>query len=261
MNITVIQAILIGCVAALTNLDGNFFGEMKFREPVVTGFLVGLILGDVHKGLIIGAALQVIWMGATAIGPTAQLDIGAGGTIGIAVALLTGKGADVAITFGLPVAVIMQFLNTLLMTSYSVLMHRVDNLIDELKEKQMITIHILCGMLTAFMYGCLTFIVIYFGNNAINAIVKGLPAWANNGLNAVAVILPALGFALLLTILLEVNLIPFFIAGFGITAFTHLNTVAITLIAVSVAWVIYLLRTNSIAGPSENVTQGEDEEL
>ncbi|WP_246578050.1 PTS sugar transporter subunit IIC [Clostridium psychrophilum] len=131
MDITLIQALLIGCVAALTNLDGNFFGEMKFREPIVTGFLVGLILGDVQKGLIIGASLQVIWMGATAIGPTAQLDIGAGGTIGVAVALLTGKGAEVAITFGLPVAVMMQFLNTLLMTSYSLLMHRVDNLIDE----------------------------------------------------------------------------------------------------------------------------------
>ena len=190
MDITVIQAILIAGVVALTNLDGNFFGEMKFREPIVTGFLVGLILGDVPKGLIIGAELQIIWMGATGIGPTAQLDIGAGGTIGTAVALLTGKGAEVAITFGLPVAVIMQFLNTLLMTLYSVLMHHVDNLIDELKEKQMVFIHILCGMITALMYGSLTFVVMYFGNNTINAIVKGLPAWANRGLNAVAVVLP-----------------------------------------------------------------------
>lgn len=261
MNITIIQAILIACVVALTNLDGNFFGEMKLREPIVTGFLVGLILGDVQKGLIIGAELQVIWMGATGIGPTAQLDIGAGGTIGIAVALLTGKGAEVAITFGLPVAVIMQFLNTLLMTSYSVLMHHVENLIDELKEKQMIFIHILCGMITATMYGSLTFIVIFFGNNVINAIVKGLPDWANNGLNAVAVILPALGFALLLSILMEKNLIPFLIAGFAITAFTNLSTIAVTCLAVAVAWVIYLLRTNSIAGSIATVNTEEDEEL
>lgn len=261
MDITVIQAILIAGVVALTNLDGNFFGEMKFREPIVTGFLVGLIFGDVPKGLIIGAELQIIWMGATGIGPTAQLDIGAGGTIGTAVALLTGKGAEVAITFGLPVAVIMQFLNTLLMTLYSVLMHHVDNLIDELKEKQMVFIHILCGMITALMYGSLTFVVMYFGNNTINAIVKGLPAWANRGLNAVAVVLPALGFALLLNILLEINLIPFFIAGFVITAFTHLNTIAVTCLAVSVAWVVYLLRTNSIAEAKETISNGEDEEL
>jgi mannose/fructose/N-acetylgalactosamine-specific phosphotransferase system component IIC len=258
MHITLMQAILIAGVVALTNLDGNFFGEMKLREPIVTGFLVGLILGDVQKGLLIGAELQIIWMGATGIGPTAQLDIGAGGTIGTAVALLTGKGAEVAITFGLPVAVIMQFLNTSLMTFYSVLMHHVDRLINELKEKRIIFIHIMCGLITALMYAALTFIVMYFGNDAIEAIVKGLPDWANKGLNAVAVILPALGFALLLNILLEKTLIPFFIVGFAITAFTHLNTIAVTCLAVAAAWFIYLLRTNGIAGTS--VAAGEEDE-
>ena len=57
-------------------------------------------------------------MGATGIGPTAQLDIGTGGTIGAAVAIMTGKGAETAILFGVPVAVVMQFINTLLIASY-----------------------------------------------------------------------------------------------------------------------------------------------
>ena len=82
---TFIQALLIGLIAGLTVLDGNWLGEAKFREPVVTGFLVGLALGDVTKGLKVGAELQLLWMGATGIGPTAQLDIGTGGTIGAAV--------------------------------------------------------------------------------------------------------------------------------------------------------------------------------
>jgi mannose/fructose/N-acetylgalactosamine-specific phosphotransferase system component IIC len=261
MDITLIQAILIACVVALTNLDGNILGEMKFREPIVTGFLVGLILGDVTQGLIIGAALQIIWMGATGIGPTAQLDIGAGGTIGTAVALLTGSGPEVAITFGLPVAVIMQFLNTLCMTAFSVWMHHVDKLIDDLKEKQMIFIHIACGLITAFMMAALTFIVMYLGNNAIDALVKGLPDWASNGLNAVAVLLPALGFALLLNILLEKNLLPFFIVGFAITAYTQLNTIAVTLLAVAAAWFIYQLSSNNIVGIGKAGVSGEDEEL
>lgn len=78
---TFIQALLIGLIAGLTVLDGNWLGEAKFREPVVTGFLVGLALGDVTKGLKVGAELQLLWMGATGIGPTAQLDIGTGGII------------------------------------------------------------------------------------------------------------------------------------------------------------------------------------
>ncbi|GAA6291767.1 hypothetical protein F220043C3_02010 [Enterocloster asparagiformis] len=54
---SLLQAILIGCVAALTQLEGGWLGECKLREPIVTGFLVGLILGDVKQGLMIGATL------------------------------------------------------------------------------------------------------------------------------------------------------------------------------------------------------------
>ena len=38
-----LQAALIGVVAALSVLEGGWLGECKLREPVVTGFLVGLI--------------------------------------------------------------------------------------------------------------------------------------------------------------------------------------------------------------------------
>ena len=57
-----LQAALIGVVAALSVLEGGWLGECKLREPVVTGFLVGLILGNVKEGLIIGAQLELIWM-------------------------------------------------------------------------------------------------------------------------------------------------------------------------------------------------------
>lgn len=76
MEISILQALLIGVVASLTCIEGDFLGECKLREPLVTGFLVGLILGEPVKGVIIGGQLQLIWMGATGIGLSAQLDIG-----------------------------------------------------------------------------------------------------------------------------------------------------------------------------------------
>lgn len=257
---SLIQAILVGCVAALTQFEGGWLGECKFREPVVTGFLVGLILGDVHKGLIIGAELQMMWMGATGIGPTAQLNIGTGGTIGTAVALMTGKGAEIAITFGLPVAVIMQFLDTLLMTAYSGLMHKVDNMIDEMKDKSIEHMHYLCGFCTFMMYFSTTFVVMYFGNNAIQGVVDSFPDWANSGLAAVSKILPAMGFALLLNLLLEKDLIPFFILGFVITAYTDFTMVAVTLIAIALAWVVYMLKSSSMDAVPAAIEKDEWEE-
>ena len=67
MEVSILQALLIGVVASLTCIEGDFLGECKLREPLVTGFLVGLILGEPVKGVIIGGQLQLIWMGATGI--------------------------------------------------------------------------------------------------------------------------------------------------------------------------------------------------
>ena len=258
---SLLQAILIGCVAALTQLEGGWLGECKLREPIVTGFLVGLILGDVKQGLMIGATLQLMWMGATGIGPTAQLDIGTGGTIGTAVALLTGTGAESAILFGVPVAVIMQFLNTLLLSAYSGAMLVADRKIDELNFKSVNAVHYLCGFGTFLLYFGLTFIVMYFGNNMIEGIVNGLPAWMNAGLTGVAAILPCLGFALLLNIIMEKNLVPYFILGFIPAAYVgfDLTMVAIAAIAVAVGWIIFMLRQNEGTRAAAAASSVEDE--
>lgn len=245
---TLLQAVLIGCVAALTQLEGGWLGECKLREPIVTGFLVGLILGDVQTGLIIGASLQLMWMGATGIGPTAQLDIGTGGTIGAAVAIMTHTGSESAILFAVPVAVIMQFLNTLLLSGYSGLMLVADRRVDALNFKGVRRIHYLCGFLTFLMYFSLTSIVLYFGNNTIEAIVKGIPDWVNAGLGGVAALLPCLGFALLLNIIMEKKLIPYFVLGFIPAAFIgfDISMVGIAAIAISIAAIIYMVNNNTM---------------
>lgn len=261
---TLLQAVLIGCVAALTQLEGGWLGECKLREPIVTGFLVGLILGDVQAGLVIGASLQLMWMGATGIGPTAQLDIGTGGTIGAAVAIMTHTGSSSAILFAVPVAVIMQFLNTLLLSSYSGLMIVADRRIEDLNFKGIRHIHYLCGFLTFLMYFSLTTIVMYFGNHTIEAIVKGIPGWVNAGLSGVAALLPCLGFALLLNIIMEKKLIPYFVLGFIPAAFIgfDISMVGIAAIAISLAAIIYMINNNTMKSVQavEAVTDNEWED-
>ena len=258
-----IQAILIGCVAALTKIEGGWLGEAKFREPIVTGFLVGLILGDVRKGLIIGAQLQLMWMGAVGIGPTAQLDIGTGGTIGVAAAITSGTGAETAIMFGVPVSILMQFLSALLMTAYSGFMARVDSDIDREKWSSISLYHYLVGICDFLMYAVLTTIVMYFGNAFINQIVSALPGWANKGLTAVSVMLPCVGFALLLNIIMEKDLAPYFIIGFIPAAFVghDLNMIAIVAIALAIARIIFELKSaiGSAAPAAPVVDEWEDD--
>lgn len=243
---SVVQAILIALVAAVSRSEGDWLGECKLREPIVTGFLVGLILGDVKTGLMIGAALQLMWMGAVGIGPAAQLDIGIGGTIGTAIAITTNTGAETAILFGVPVAVIMQFLNTLLMSAYSGVMLRVDKKIDQLDFKGINRCHYFCGICTFLAYFLPTFFVMYFGNSVTETIVNNIPDWMNSGLGGVAALLPCLGFALLLNIIMEKRLIPYFILGFIPAAYVgfDLTMVAIGAMAVAIAAIIFMLRSD-----------------
>lgn len=258
---SLIQAILIGCVAALTKIEGGWLGEMKFREPIVTGFLVGCILNDVQQGLIIGAQLQLMWMGAVGFGPTAQLDIGTGGTIGVAVALTTGTGAETAIMFGVPIAILMQFCSTILMTLYSGFMARVDTEIDNFNLKAISFYHYLVGVCDFLMYAILTFIVMYFGNSAIEGIINALPDWANSGLTAVSVMLPCVGFALLLNIILDKSLIPYFIIGFIPAAFVgrDLSMIGIVSIAFAIAWIIFELKSTVANNNVVTAVSSDDE--
>lgn len=63
----VVQAILIGLIAAWGSLD-YAFGTLYTFRPIVLGPLVGLVLGDVKTGVEIGASLELLFMGAISVG-------------------------------------------------------------------------------------------------------------------------------------------------------------------------------------------------
>ncbi|MEU2686556.1 PTS sugar transporter subunit IIC [Streptomyces hygroscopicus] len=243
---SLMQAILIGLVAALTFFDGSWFGEMKFREPIVTGFLVGLILGDVSHGLMIGATLQLMWMGVTGVGAAPKIDIGVGGTIGAAAALTTGGSAADATLFAVPVAVLMQLVHTLMMSGFSAFMPWAERKIERGDLKGVVGIHYLCGLIALLVYSVPTAFGMYYGTGGIKTVVNGIPGWVQHGLTGVAALLPALGFAMLLDVIMTRKLIPFLILGFVPAAFVghDLTLVGIAAIAIAIALIVFSLYTD-----------------
>ena len=61
-----LKAFLIGLVGAWGYIE-NQFGTLYSGRPIVLGPLVGLILGDLQAGLLIGATLELMFMGAISI--------------------------------------------------------------------------------------------------------------------------------------------------------------------------------------------------
>ena len=62
MDVSPIQVLLIFIVAFIAGIDQFSFLESLY-QPIVTGFLVGLILGDVQTGLIVGGTYQLMTIG------------------------------------------------------------------------------------------------------------------------------------------------------------------------------------------------------
>ena len=73
MTISWIQAILLGIFASLSSMPGmggSSIGNYTLGRPLIGGLISGLILGDVTTGIMVGVALQVVYIALVTPGGT-----------------------------------------------------------------------------------------------------------------------------------------------------------------------------------------------
>lgn len=248
---TFVVALLIGLIGVMTHLESRMMGECKLSMPLVTGVLVGLVLGDVKNGAILGAQFQLLWMGVAGIGATPNIDIGVGSTLGAAFAILTNSGFEVALALAIPIAVLVQYLNVIVRTILNGFMAKADAYAIAGDVKGMTRIQIF-GLFLFSMLGFIPcFSGIMFGQTAMAAFVESIPTWGFTGLTAASKLFTALGFALLLQVMYSKDLVPYLILGFVLAAFLGLNSTAIALIAVVIAIVIFQTEKSKTGSPSD----------
>lgn len=227
-----VQAISLGCIGVFCILDSRLLGRMNFERPLIVSTLVGLVLGDLEKGLMVGASLELMSLGLVNIGAAAPPDMNMASIIANAFAILSNANAETALTIAIPISVLGQMIGILLRTVLSNFSHRTDTLIKEAKYQKARRIHILLGpILYSSMYFIPIFLAIYFGTDLVKQIVNKIPEWLTNGLTLASKILPAYGFALLLNTMLTNKLVPFLLLGFLITAYSGLSIIGIAAFA------------------------------
>ena len=83
----VVQYLLVALVAFIASMDEHVFGITMLGRPLFTSLFVGLILGDVQQGVIVGAALESMFMGAIMVGAAVPPEVYASGVLGCAFAV------------------------------------------------------------------------------------------------------------------------------------------------------------------------------
>lgn len=100
-----VQALLMGLLALLNGIQGPYHWYF-FREPVMAGFWVGLIYGDPVQGTIIGATINVSYMGWISAGGANASDLYWAGLLGTFVAIQGGMSIDTSVAFAVPIGLL-----------------------------------------------------------------------------------------------------------------------------------------------------------
>lgn len=242
------QILLVTLWAFIIGID-QFNGLFHIHRPLVTGLIVGWILGDVQTGLITGATLELVAMGMVPLAGAQPPNMVIGGVIGVSFAILSKLPPEAAVAIAIPFAIAAQGCVTLIFTAFSPLMHKADNWADECNTGGINMLNY-AGMCThGAFFALVTFLPIYFGASAAESIVQSVPAWILGGLGVAGGMMPAIGFAMLLKIMLKKQYIAFLLAGFIIVTYFQISILGLAVLGACIA--LYDFYANKDNGPKE----------
>ncbi|MBP1042491.1 PTS sugar transporter subunit IIC [Vagococcus sp. BWB3-3] len=213
-----VNALIVGLVVAFAKFI-DWWGSTQLARPIFIVALLGILLGHPTEGIIMGAQLELIFLGNVSLGGVMPSDITLGSIFGAAFAMIVGSDLNVAIALAVPISM----LGTLLYSSMKVivtsLVPRFEKHIRDHNYKAFSRLWHLQFWGFELCYFFLGFIVILVGADAIKAFVEWLPAWAQTSMTVASTMLPAIGLALLLKMLWQKSLAPYYFLGFALGAF------------------------------------------
>lgn len=220
----------------------NFMAWDATWRPLFVGWLTGLCLGDQKTGLIMGAQLEAIYMGISAIGGVIPSDPESGTLIPVAAVILTHTDMSAAIALAIPVGTLINYANTLCSPIQLAFLGLYDKYAAENNQKAYVRLHYLyCLLITPLPRTLIIFLALWLGVGNLGGINNAMPLWLINGLDAASGMLVAIGFGILTSMIWSKKLGIFFFVGFVLAEMLGLKTIGIAIIALAIAISIFLI--------------------
>ena len=214
------QAILIGIFGYLSsNYNPWGFGQLTgwygIGRPLVSGLIIGIILGDIKTGVLMGATVQTLYIGLVTPGLSMPADLNTATYIGIPLAMISGATEEFALSMAVPLSALGVALVYAVQTVNVFWVRKMDEWVEKGNIKQVGNVPLYASSSQAIARFVPIFVACYFGQGAITALVDAMPTWLGNTFILFGAILPAVGFAMLLRMCLNKNLeIFYFLLGF-----------------------------------------------
>lgn len=206
------------------------------NRPIVVAPILGLLLGDFQTGIIMGASLESIFMGISAIGGSVPADALSASIVAVCYTVLTGSDVETGLAIALPIGTVMASLSSIIMSLSSALAPYWEKLAVSAKPRMFLVQNLVfSGLVTPLPNVIIIFLGIAFGVSGLNNALNSLPAFVMTGLAAASSMMVAVGFAILISMIWSKDVASFFFVGYVMAKILKMDSLSIAIIGGAIA--------------------------
>lgn len=179
---TLFQALLIALFGYLSsNYSPWCFGQLggwyTMGRPLVSGLIIGIILGDVRTGILMGAAVQTLYIGLVTPGLSMPADLNFAAYMGIPLAMAAGASTEYALSLSVPLSFLGVSLVYVVASVNVYWVRKQEQWIEQGKIKKAANAPVYASISQFIARFVPIFLACYFGQDFIISVVEAIPAW------------------------------------------------------------------------------------
>ncbi|MWP49436.1 MULTISPECIES: PTS mannose/fructose/sorbose transporter subunit IIC [unclassified Gilliamella] len=255
MTLSIIAIILVIIIAFLAGMEG-ILDQFQFHQPLVACSLIGLVTGNLEAGVVLGGSLQMIALGWANIGAAVAPDAALASIASSIILVLGGQGVagvSTAIAIAIPLAVAGLFLTMVVRTIAVPLVHMMDAAAEEGNFRKIELLQILGICLQGLRIAIPAAALLFIPAEVVKSALDAMPKWLTTGMAIGGGMVVAVGYAMVINMMANREVWPFFIIGFVVAAISQLTLIALGALGIALALIYLNLseRGNSSNGGSK----------
>jgi len=236
----VIQAILVMLITTCSTWWFSHTITRTWLYPLWSGFLVGLVMGQPLQGMMIAAAINLPYVGFITAGGSMPGNPMFAGPAGTALALVSGLDIYTATTVGVILGSVAILTWNVYMSVNALWVHMADRYAEKGNLKMIRVMNYVPSFFVSLLINGLPAFLIVMWGSGFGTWLQNFPQAIISAFAVVGALMPALGIGMLLNYLGKPKLMPFFFAGFFLTVYMGLDTMAIAVFAAIIGIIFFM---------------------
>ena len=244
MDFNILSIILILIVAFLAGMEG-ILDQFQFHQPIIACSLIGVATGHIKECVMLGGVLQLMALGWANVGAAVAPDA-ALASVASAIIFAKNNFKDQGTVIGTAVALATAglVLTMVVRTLSVVIVHQADREAEKGNFKGVEFWHMVALACQGLRIAIPALLLLFIPSPVIQHALKLLPEWFTDGMKIGGGFIVAVGYAMVINLMANKEVWPFFFLGFALAPVKELTLIATGIIGVAAA-IIYLNVTNN----------------